>query len=105
VREQETHQRIFALHIPIRKRLPILVHELEGPADLGPPDALRSLCHTLALHPRLLIAEVEDQARARDEEEETCFPGEGLFVACQFLTSFERRREGRTPERYRERCS
>lgn len=76
--EAKIDQAVPPTHIRIPKRVPILVYQGEGTADLGAPDAFGGFGDALTLHARFLVAEVEDKTGAGCEEESACFPGEGL---------------------------
>lgn len=74
----KTYQGIPSLHIRICKHLPILIQQAKRSPDLRFPNAFRSFRNALPFHPRFLISEIKDQPCAGGEEEEACFPGEGL---------------------------
>ena len=59
----------------------MLVHKLEWPSDLRPPNTLRSLRDALALHARFLVLEVEVQSHAGREEEADGKEGNGLVAS------------------------
>jgi hypothetical protein len=51
----ETYQRVFALHHFTSERLAVLVYQLEGSADLWPPNSLGSIGYSFSLHTLLFI--------------------------------------------------
>jgi hypothetical protein len=78
VREAEIDQGIAAFEIGVGEGAAVLVKKFERTADLGASDAFGGFGDAGALHARFFIAEVEDEEGAGGEEEEACFPGEGL---------------------------
>jgi hypothetical protein len=69
-----TYQGVPPLEVLLRDLIPILVNQLERPADLGPAHALGRLCYPLALHPGLFVLKVPHQAGAGQDKEETGLP-------------------------------
>jgi hypothetical protein len=65
------YQGIFALHVLVRERLSVMIHELELSTDLWSSDTLCSFRDSFSLHARLFISEVEDESNAGGEEETT----------------------------------
>lgn len=66
-----------ALHVRIRELLAIVVDERERPSHFRLPHPFRHVGNPPPFQSGLLRAEVDDQARAYDEEEDGCFDGVG----------------------------
>lgn len=73
-----THQGVSALEVLVRKGVPVVVEQLEGPSNEGLSAALVGLGDALAVHALLLELEVVYQTSSREEEESSGFPGERL---------------------------
>lgn len=76
-----TYQCVFPPHIPIRKRPPILIHQLKLSSYLRPPNSFRGFRNPFPLHPSLLVLEIYVESRAGHDEQNSGAIREGLFGA------------------------
>lgn len=74
VREAEVHQRVLALQVLFRELLAVVIGQAEGSTDQRLADAFVRFGDAGARHAVFLVAEVEGQAGAGEEEEEACLP-------------------------------
>lgn len=83
----KTHQRESPFHILIRKRPPIMIQQLKCSPNLGSPNPLRRLRHTLPLQPLLLMSKIKYHPRARGEKKHCGAQREGLYTYIYFSQS------------------
>lgn len=78
MREAKVDEGVFAAQVAVGEGMTVVVEQREGAADAGGAGAFGERGDAGALEARLLVAEVEEERAAREQEEESRAPGEGL---------------------------
>lgn len=92
MREAEIDEAVLALEILLGEFFPVVVCEVERPADERAADAFVCFGDAGARHAGFFVAEVDGQAGAGEDEEEAGLPGEGskFVFGFGFLDGFVR---------------